>query len=311
MREPTSSSRPPSARVAVACVVLMCLIWGSTWLVVRRGLEDLPPFTSAGLRFAVASLAMTFVAPRLSRLEGGRPPTWRLRLTMGGLNFTLSYAIVYWCEQRLPSGLVSVLWATFPMMMAISGRLFLPDERLLARQWGGFALALVGVLLLFVTDLSRLGPAAIPAALVLLVSPAASAIGNTFVKRDGQDVSSVLLNRDGLYVGTIGLLSGAWLFERDLEPRWTPAAIGSILYLALAGTVVAFGLYFWLMRYLPATRLSLITYIIPVVALTLGALFGDEAVGWTTGGGLLAILAGVALGASRGERGASPATGAD
>ncbi|MFT4541705.1 MAG: drug/metabolite transporter (DMT)-like permease [Planctomycetota bacterium] len=283
----------PSARTATVCVVLMCLIWGSTWIVIRKGLQDLPPFTSAGVRFAIAASIMVLVAGPLARREGGKAPTWRLRWVMGMCNFTISYGVVYWSELTLPSGLVSTLWATFPMMMAIMGYFLLPNERLRSRQWGGFVIALAGVILLFLTDLAALGPGAIPAGCILLISPAAAALGTVLVKRDGGEVSSILLNRDGLILGAVGLLTLAGIFERDAEMAWTASAIGSILYLAIAGTVVAFGLYFWLMRFVPATKLSLITYIIPVVALILGAVFADESFGLTTAGGLLGILAGV------------------
>jgi drug/metabolite transporter (DMT)-like permease len=272
---------------------LLCLIWGSTWLVIREGLRDLPPFTSAGVRFAVAAAVMVLVAPRLAQREGGHAPPFSLTLAMGVCNFSVPYGIVYWSEQFLPSGLVSVLWSVFPMLMAVSGHLWLPGERLCPRQWVGFVFGLVGIALLFATDLAQIGAEAIPVGLILLISPAISAVGTTLVKRHGEHVSSVLLNRNGMLLGAVLLLATAQLSEADRAVRWSPAAIGSVLYLAIAGTVVTFGLYFWLMRFAPAYLVSLIAYVIPAIALALGAFLGNEVVGWHTMLGAACILCGV------------------
>lgn len=232
----------PSRTTQVLCVALLCLIWGSTWLVIREGLEDLPPFTSAALRFGLAALVMAALAPSLARREGGGRPPLALVLAMGGLNFAASYGIVYWAETRLPSGVVSVLWAVFPMTLGLVGHRMLPGERLAGRQWGGIALGLVGVVLLFRTDLAAMGPGAVGAGAVLLLSPVAAALGTALIKRDGAGVSSVLLNRDGMALGSVLLAGLALGWERDEPLRWTATAVGSVLYLSLLGTVVTFGL---------------------------------------------------------------------
>lgn len=292
--EPSSGTGPSTLKVNLL-MALMCTIWGSTWLVVRKGLDDLPPFSSAAVRFAIAWLAVAALAPILARREGGRRPGWRLAITMGGLNFGTSYAIVYWSETILPSGLVSVLWAVFPMMVAAGGHLVLPGEQLVRRQWWGFAVGFLGVVSLFATDIGALGPDAIPAALVLLCSPVVATIGTLAVKRAGPEISSVLLNRDAMFVGAVILTLLGLGFEREASFDWTPNAIGSVLYLSLLGTVLTFSLYFWLMRFAPAYKLSLVAYITPPTALGLGAWLADEPVSLYTGIGALGILIGVGL----------------
>jgi probable blue pigment (indigoidine) exporter len=257
-------------QTVVLLLGLLCLIWGSTWLVIREGLADLPPFTSAAVRFVISALCMVVLARRLSRREGGGSPGWRLSLIHGTMNVGINYAVVYWTEVRLPSGLVSLLWSVFPMMVAVLGHCTLPDERLVGRQWLGFAVGLMGIGVLFMTDLVAMGPEAVPAGLVLLSAPALSAVGQTYIKRHGRDVSSVLLNRNGFAVGAILLSVIALAVEGDEPVRWTPAAIGSVAYLSLMGTVLAFSIYFWLLRKAPAHQLSLIAYIVPAVAMFLG-----------------------------------------
>ena len=109
---------------------------------------------------------------------------------------------------------------------------------------------------------------------VLLLSPVSAAVAQTLVKRHGAHVSSVVLNRNGLLGGAVLLLAVALATERGADLRWTGSAIFSIVYLSIVGTVVTFGLFFWLLRYAAAHRLSLIAYVIPVVALFLGLFAG-------------------------------------
>lgn len=285
----------PSRSVTTALVALLCAVWGSTWLVIRGGLRDLPPFTSAAARFALAAAAMSVVAAVMARREGGSRPRWWVSAVSGLTNFAASYGVVYWCETRLPSGLVAVLWGVFPILMAVSAHLFLQNERLGRRSWLGFGLGFSGLLVLFRNDVAALGAGATPAALVLFVSPIVSVAGTTVVKRFGQGASSVLMNRDAMWIGAAVLAAVALSTERDAPTHWTPAAIASIAYLALAGTAFTFGVYFWLLRYAAAHKLALIAYITPVIALTLGWAVGGETLRASTLVGSALVLAAVGL----------------
>lgn len=292
-------ARPPSRRAIRVALAALIVAWGSTWLVIRSGLEDLPALGSAAVRFAFAGAAFTLLAPRLACAEGGaRPPAW-LAAISGLLNVAVAYGIVYVCGERLPSGLVSVLWASFPILSAVAAHLLLPAERLERRQWCGFALGLGGVALLFLTDLRDLGPGAVPLGTLLVLSPLASAFGTTLVKRHAAGVSSVLLNRDGMGYGALFLGVAALVFERDAAWDLTPRAVGSLLYLASVGTVVSFGLYFWLIRHVGAARLSLVAYAMPVVAIVLGVSVGGEALTAGAVAGLGTIAVGVRLAGGR------------
>jgi len=289
------SQPSPSPLKVLLLTALLCLIWGSTWVVIKKGLEDLPPLGSAAARFTLAAVVMSLAGSLFAAREGGARPTFALTVVLGGLNFAASYGIVYWTEARLPSALVSVLWAVYPLMQAVVGHLLLPGERLAPAQGLGFGLGFLGVASLFATDLRGLGPEAIPAGAVLLCSPLVSALGTTFVKKHGAGTSSILLNRNGMWVGAAGLWAAALVAEGGAGFHWTGKALFSLVYLALFGTVVAFGLYFWLLRHTPANRLSVIAYVTPAVALVLGVLVRQEPIGPWTLAGLAAILAGVFL----------------
>jgi drug/metabolite transporter (DMT)-like permease len=286
---------PPAPTRAFVLIAVLCLVWGSTWIVIAGGLQDLPPFTSAAARFAISAAAMTVVAAVVRKREGGARPTLGLSLALGSMNFGVSYGLVYWSETRLPSALVSVLWSVFPMLMAISGHLFLPGDRLRGRQWAGFAVGFVGVALLFATDLRAIGPGSVAAGALLLGSPAISVVGTTIVKKHGSGTSSVLLNRNGMWIGAAMLAAAALAAEHGSSPHWTGRAIATVLYLSLVGTVLTFGLYFWLLRHTAASRMSLISYVTPAIALLLGGLVGRERITAFTLSGCALVLAGVAL----------------
>jgi drug/metabolite transporter (DMT)-like permease len=289
------TSARPSPTWVFLLTALLCLIWGSTWIVIQSGLEDLPTLGSAAARFTLAGVAMSGLCAVFGAREGGARPSASLTLVLGSLNFAVSYGIVYWTETRLPSALVSVLWAVYPMFQAIVGHAFLPGERLSRAQAIGFGLGFLGVAALFATDLRGLGPAAIPAGAVLLFSPFVSALGTTYVKKHGAGTSSMLLNRNAMFVGAALLWLVALASERGQGFHWSPTALFSLVYLALFGTVTAFGLYFWLLRHTPANRMSVIAYVTPAVALVLGVVWKDEPVGASTLLGLALILGGVTL----------------
>jgi drug/metabolite transporter (DMT)-like permease len=287
--------RAPSSLVTNGCIAVMCLVWGSTWLVIRQGLDDVPPFTSAAVRFLVAGVAMSGLSALVGAREGGRAPATWLWVMLGLTNFAASYGIVYRTETILPSGLVSLLWGVFPMIMALGAHFYLPGERLGKRQWLGFVFGFLGLGVLFVTDLRKFGPEGVPAALVLFMSPVVAAAGNLVVKKHGQSTNSLALNRNGMLLGAVVLTVLALMTERGAHVRWTPGAIGSVLYLALFGTVLTFGLFFWLLRYVDAHKMSLIAYVMPPIALILGALVRSEPLTGNTIAGAACILCGVVL----------------
>lgn len=283
----------PSRRGIALAFVAMCLIWSSTWLVIKEGLEDLAPLRAAAIRFTLAALIFAVIAPRLHAREGGERPTPWLTAVMGALNFALSYGVVYWGETVLPSGLASVLWATFPMMVAVLGYFALPEEQLGARQLAGFVVAFGGIALLFAEDIAAIGGDAVRVGAVFLVSPFASALGNVEVKRKGATVSSALLNRNGMALGAALLWAATLVLEPDAKMIWSTRALFSIAYLAVFGTVIGFGLYFWVLRHSGAKQLSLIAYVVPVAAVALGAAVGGEALTPSLAGGTALVLVGV------------------
>jgi len=291
----TAPPAEPKPGLVYALMALLSLVWGSTWVVISLGLSDVPPFTGAALRFLVAGGLMLLLAPWLARREGGgRPPravVWAQALCQFGFN----YALVYVSETVLPSGLVSVLWATFPLVLALATHFVTKTERLVGRQWLGLWVSFSGIVLLFATDIASVGSHGLGMACLVLLAPAAVVWSTLLVKRRASGTSSAYLNRDSMLIGSAILFALAALFERDAPVRFTPTAFASIAYLAVFGSVVAFGVYLWLLRSVPAYRLSIISFMTPVVALLLGALVRGEPLGVTTVSGTALVLLGVGL----------------
>jgi drug/metabolite transporter (DMT)-like permease len=176
---------------------MLCLVWSSTWWVIRICLEEQPPLSSAAVRFVIAGLAMAVVTPYLRKRENAPPPPPWLWIVCGITNFGAGYGILYCAETVVPSGIAAVLWAIFPLLMAGSAVCFL-GERLRGRQWLGFAVSFAGIVSVFGSDLGGIEPGNIRFAWLLLLSPVIAAIGTTLVKKYGSQTSSVVLNRNGM-----------------------------------------------------------------------------------------------------------------
>lgn len=299
-RADVGRARTPHRKIHVA-VVVMCLVWGSTWVVIAKGLDEMPPLGSAGIRFLLAWCILSAISPWLARAEGGARPRPDLIVAMSIGNFAISFGIVYWVEQVLPSGLTAILWAVFPIVTALVTHVSMPESRIVGFQWLGLVVGFVGVVLLLVTDVESIGRDAVLHGLVLLLSPLASAVATDYVKRHGAGTSSVLLNRASMFWGAVILCTFALVLEGSLPVPRSGTALFSVVYLAAVGTVLTFSLYFWVLRRASAVSLSLITYVTPAIALAAGWIFEEERPTRWTFAGLALILIGCA-GVLRGGR---------
>jgi len=290
----------PNRLINSAALALLILIWGTTWAAIRIGLQGIPPFLGISIRFAIASVILLVVAWIAGvRLGGGRL-AWSMWAVNGLLAFCTSYGVVYWSEQWIPSGLAAVLFATYPLFVALLAHILLPGERLRLRSFLGVLLGFVGLTIIYSEDLSALaGKQARVAAMAFLISPAVSAIANVVVKRWGKSMHPLSLT--AIPMGFTAVVMGglAALFERTEVVRFDRVSVAALVYLALCGTSVAFFVFFWLLQRIPATRLSLITYGVPVVAVLVGTLFMDEPLTPRITAGTLLVLLGVLLAVQR------------
>lgn len=292
---PPPAPSPPSQGLILAMMGFVCLIWGSTWLVIKLGLRDVPPFTGAAARFAIAGACMAVLVWLFRDRETKKRPPWPAVISQGLLQFAFNYAVVYVGETVIPSGLVAVLWAVFPLCIALASHFILKTELLSGRQWLGLFVAFAGVTALFVTDIASVSSAMIPIGLLVLLAPLSVTVPTLLIKRTAHDANLLILNRDSMWIGAVVLGLLALVFERDSALHITPLATFCVLYLAIPGTVVTFGVYLWILRHVPAYRASLISFVTPALALLMGALFGGEALTLATVAGSSLVLAGIFL----------------
>jgi drug/metabolite transporter (DMT)-like permease len=294
----SSGSGPPKAsrRAAVLVWLSLCGIWGSTWLAIKLGLRDLPPITFAGIRFALAALVLAFIV----RLRRVRLPwaagDWRLLAYTGFLSITVNYALVFWGEQYISSGLAALLSATVPLFGLPIAHGYLASEPLTWPKITGCLLGMIGVAVVFSGELGIGGPLALWASAGIVVAALATAQAGVLVKARGTHIEPAVLAGVQMAGGCIPLLLAGLAFEGNpLAFHWTGLAIACLAYLVVLGSVIAFLMYYWLIRHTKVTGVLMIPLVTPLVAVLFGVVFGGETLGWHTvlGGG--AIIGGVAL----------------
>jgi drug/metabolite transporter (DMT)-like permease len=296
----TGGAEPSADRrgrlVNYATLGLLTLIWGTTWAAIRVGLRGIPPFTGVALRFAIGAAALLAAARALGvRLRGVASP-WRVWLVNGLMTFFIPYGLVYWAEQWVPSGLTAVLFATSPLWVALAAHVALPAERLRAATAAGVLVGFAGVAVIFSEDLRALGgPRVAGAAALLLVAPLTASIGIVSMKRwaAGMHPLAIVAMPMALTAAAMGCVALAT--EAGQPVRLAGLPLAALLYLALCGSALSFTLYFWLLGRLPATTLSLINYLTPIVALLIGgAALGEPFTPRTLAGSAL-VVGGVAV----------------
>ena len=267
----------------------LVLIWSSTWVAIKIGLEDVAPLLSAGVRFSIAWAGLLALAVAMRR---SLRTDFRLAAILGLLPFATAYGLIYWGEQYVPSGLAAVLFGVMPLYSAGIASVALADEPLRARLVAGIAVAIGGLALAFGESIA-LGDAkwALLAATACAVAPLCAAIGNVSIKRRGRDVDPIVVNGWGMLGGGALLLLTSAPTEDWGSTALTAQSLGSIAYLALIGSAVPFVTLTRLLLELPAVTMSYITLMLPFGALAFGAAIYDERV-------TAAAVAGAALVAS-------------
>jgi drug/metabolite transporter (DMT)-like permease len=276
--------------------LILCGIWGSTWLFIKLGLADLPPITFAGIRFVIACTIL-FSVIRIRRIPLPRARAdWILLATSGILSFGFNYGLVFWGEQYITSGLAALLQATLPAFGLVFAHFHLPAERLTWTKIGGVVLGVFGVGVVFSNQLAVSGRQALAGCVALILSAMFAAYSNVLVKRFGRHLNPAVLSAGQMLFGLLLLLSvGIPLEGNPLKFHWTGMAVIAMFYLAIVGSVIAFLLYYWLVLNMDVTKSMLIALVTPVVAVILGMIVLDEEFGWRTLAGGAMIILGIGL----------------
>ena len=278
--------------------LLLASIWGSTWLVIRIGLADLPPFTFAGLRFLIAAVPLcAIVATRRIPLPRDRSD-WVLMLWTGFLVITLNYALIFWAELYITSGLSAILYCTMPLFGQVLAHRRIPAERLTVPRLTGVLLGLAGIGLIFFHELHVEGTRGMLGCAAVLLASIATAHSGILVKQKAGHLNPMVLTTVQIVSGIVPLLALGLVVEGNpFNIHWTTRGVLSLFYLALMGSSLTFALLYWLYRRIPVTQTQLIPLFSTLLAVLLGAAVLNEGLSWRTAVGGLAILSGLVVAA--------------
>ena len=300
-----NSPRPPYWKLLLAFAVIY-IVWGSTYLAIRVGVREFPPLLMAALRFLIAGVVLYAWA----RLRGTPAPTrreWMASSLLASMVFLCDYGCLFWAEQRVPSGIAAVILATIPVFITLSEIMLLKTQRLTARLAVSLLIGIGGVAVLMnhsasfgEAPINRAGAAAI------LLSSVSWSLATVLTRKVHLPESKAMSSAAQMTSGGIQLLIAAALFGEF--PGFHASAISSnawfaLLYLIVAGSIVGYTAFLWLLHYESPTKVGTYAYVNPVVAVILGYFLAGESIGpRTVLGTLLVLVSVVAINTARGKR---------
>ena len=287
----------PTWKTLLAFAIIY-FVWGSTFLAIRVGVREVPPFLLAAMRFLVAGLLLYgWIVARGERSPSRRQ--WTSAFLLALLIFVFDYGLLFWAEQRVPSGVAAVMMATIPVFMVLSEIIFLGTQRLTVRLALALLIGIAGVAVLMSRSLN-LGGAPIDraGAVALIVASMSWSVASALTRKLPLPSSKLMSSGAQMLAGGVLLtFAAAWLGEfRNFHPGTVSlGAWLSLLYLIVAGSIIAFTAYVWLIHHESPTKVGTYAYVNPVVAVLLGYFLGAEELGWRTILGTLFVFISVVV----------------
>lgn len=277
---------------------IIYLVWGSTFLAIRVGVKELPPFLFAAARFTVAG-AVLF---GWMMARGEKAPSrqqWGSIVLIAFLIFVVDYGLLFWAEQKVPSGIAAVMMATIPAFMAVMEIVLLRTQKMTIRLAAALLIGIAGVAVLMSHSIN-LGDAAIDniGAIALIIGSVSWSLASVLSKKLPLPESKVVSSGAQMLAG--GLMLVLVATARGELTGFHPEAVSSrawaaLAYLIVMGSIVGFTAYVWLIHHESATKVGTYAYVNPIIAVILGYFAGGEAVGVRTVLGSLCVLIGVVL----------------
>jgi len=278
MNAPT---RPPTWKILLAFSIIY-FVWGSTFLAIRVGVREVPPFLYAGIRFLLAGIVL-YIWMRAKDTPSPTRREWVSASAVAVLIFVGDYGLVFWAEQRVPSGIAAVMMATIPVFMALSEIVFLGTQRFTFRLACALLVGTGGVAVLVSRSLSLSEPPINTAgAIALVIASISWSLAAVLMRKlplpAVKPMSSAAQMLSG---GVLLILTSSALGEfRGFRPQAVSrGAWMALAYLIVAGSIVAFTAYVWLLHYESPTKVGTYAYVNPVVAVAVGYFLGGESVG--------------------------------
>jgi drug/metabolite transporter (DMT)-like permease len=280
-------------------LTLLAALWGASYLFIKVAVEDVEPAAMMFFRLAIAALLLLpLVAAQGQLREVAR--AWRPGLVLGVVNGAVPFTLIAWGEKHVDSGVAAIANATVPIFVALLLIRYIPSERLSRARLGGILLGLVGVAALTVGQPAAGGWSAVAGTLAVVVASVSYAVAGVYGQLRVRGTAGPVLATASMAGGAIVLVPFAlWQLPREVP---SAEAIGSLLALTVLGTAFAQLILFRMLRLHGSARLSLVTYLMPPVALFYGAVLLDEPLRPEALAGLAFILGGVAIGSGKMRR---------
>ncbi|MCK4296474.1 MAG: EamA family transporter, partial [Candidatus Marinimicrobia bacterium] len=279
--------------------LFICLIWGTTFAMIKIGSDGTPPMAGLALRFWFAVLIL-FIAIILSRRKINMDrDSIKLYLSVGFFSMTLSYYCTYWGMQYIPSSLSSVLWATLPLFIGIFAHFLIREERLNWTRIFAIVVAIIGVIRILSDQKIVINSQILVGSIVVLCGVIVGAYPNVYVKAKKKPYDPVVLIAIAIFIGAIFHSIGATVFHEWSKMVWDFKNIGSAAYLGMFGSATAFVIYYSLLRNISAVKLSFVTFITPIFASLVGWAFLGETITLQEISGVILIFIGLLIYDSR------------
>lgn len=276
---------------------MYCLVGSSSWLAVKVGLQFLPPFTFAGLRFVAATITLLpIVILSHSRFPRDQA-SWIAMLSLTAFQITIPFGLQFWAQQYITSGLTAVMFSTTSVFVVILAHFLINDERITGLKAVGEVTSFTGIVIIFWRDIASLQTVQLSlyGEVAMLAAAASAALATVIGKLCANKIDPSVNTFVQLLIGA-GVLSAIGLMKESSSVlNLTATAIATILYLAICGTAFAFVALYWLLKKMSATSISLLAFISPIIALLLGWILLGEALNVNTAIGTVLILVGVYL----------------
>jgi drug/metabolite transporter (DMT)-like permease len=276
-------------------LLLLGAMWGSSYLFIKVGVGEIPAFTFVATRLTLAAIVMWVLLLVLRYRVPRRWDLWRSYAVMGLLSGAVPYSLITWGEQYIPSGLAALLQSTMPIFTVILAHFFAEGERMKPVKVLGVGLGFIGVAVLMVPELRQGMQFNLLGQLAIVGSSLSYAAASVFARNRLREQPPLVSTMGQITTGALFMLPLSLLVDRPFGLLPSAAALGSLLGIAILGTVVAYIIYYALIVRTSATFVSTVTYIIPVFGLFLGAVVLGEALGVTVLVSLGLILLGVLL----------------
>ena len=276
--------------------LILCVIWGTTWIFIKIGLEDLPPITFSASRFTL-SLFLLFLIIKIQKIPFPKTKSqWKLLALTGVMQFSINYSLVFWSEQYISSGLAAVLQAMITVFGLALAWIHLPNERITKLKIGAVFLGIFGVGVIFYDQLQVNNIMAFVGCVAIVIGAYSAAHASILIKAKGGEIHPAAMVFCQMLCGILPIIIYALTREGNpLNLHWTNRALICVLYLAVFGTIAAFWLYYWLLSKIESTKAMMISLVTPLIAVIIGAIVLDEKLPTQTFFGGILILASIGL----------------